>query len=709
MHGPRVSRIPLVLAALAVPAVAQTTWYVEANAAPPGDGSAAHPYASLQYAIARSRTSDGDTVLVLPGIYRKKVDFLGKAIRVVGRDGAASTIVDAGGAGSVVSFVSGEGPSSVLEGLTLRGGAGTGCCPLVKGGGVYCVGASPTLAHLVVAENLAILGGGVYLENSSASLEDCTIRDNELHDYNGAGEARGIGIYADCASSPTVADCRILRNRTANYGGGIFGAGTYVNCAIEGNAATFGGGANAGTCDLRLERCRLVANLAGSVDADSGIGGGAFGGTLVDCTLSANFGAYQGGGASDATLVHCMVEDNLVFDNEDRLFVVGGGTARCDLQDCEVQGNRAGATGPLGTHAGNGGGVAYGTALHCRIHDNRCFVYGTCRDCPTATGFGGGGSFDAALEDCDVFANVVEANSQGHFFPAGGGLFAGRATRCRIWQNTAPYGGAAADAVLESCTVHANVAPAGGGGLAAIVDYDGHPSRAHDSILWLDDAPETAEPLLGSSTLEYCDVRGGARGAGNFEADPLLWAPFSGDFHLKPGSPCVDAGDPASPPDPDGSRVDVGAIPFAPRYCGTPGAYCVAKTNSLGCDPAIGSAGTPSFSGPDDFHVTASLVVNQKSGFLFWGPRAAMPPFEPGTSCVRGSIVRTPVQDSGGSAPPIADCSGTFDVAFTHAYMTAHGLGAASTVYAQWFARDPAQADGTGASLTNALEFTICT
>jgi hypothetical protein len=359
-------------------------------------------------------------------------------------------------------------------------------------------------------------------------------------------------------------------------------------------------------------------------------------------------------------------------------------------------------------HAGNGGGVAYGTAVRCRIHDNHSIVLGPCPNCPTVTGFGGGGAFDAVLEDCDVFHNVVEPDVQGHHFPAGGGLFGGRATHCRIWQNSAPFGGGAADAVLESCTVHANVAPAGGGGLAAILDYDGHPAGAHDSILWLDGAPETAEPFRGSATVEYCDVLGGAPGPNNFEAHPLLWAPFSGDFHLKPGSPCIDAGDPASPPDPDGSRVDVGAYPFDPRHCGEPGTYCVGKPNSQGREPSIGFTGSPRLSGPDDFHVTASLVVNRKSGFLFWGPQAATPPFAAGTSCVRGSIVRTPLQDSGGSAPPIADCSGTFDFAFTHAYLGAHGLGAASTVYAQWFSRDPAQADGTGASISNALEFTIC-
>lgn len=30
------------------------------------------------------------------------------------------------------------------------------------------------------------------------------------------------------------------------------------------------------------------------------------------------------------------------------------------------------------------------------------------------------------------------------------------------------------------------------------------------------------------------------------------------------------------------------------------------------------------------------------------------------------------------------------------------------TIYAQWYARDPAHPDGTGASLSNAIVFTIC-
>lgn len=55
------------------------------------------------------------------------------------------------------------------------------------------------------------------------------------------------------------------------------------------------------------------------------------------------------------------------------------------------------------------------------------------------------------------------------------------------------------------------------------------------------------------------------RGANSISANPLLVNPVAGDFRLQAGSPCIDAGDP-DPfyNDPDGSRADIGAIPYTP-------------------------------------------------------------------------------------------------------------------------------------------------
>lgn len=70
--------------------------------------------------------------------------------------------------------------------------------------------------------------------------------------------------------------------------------------------------------------------------------------------------------------------------------------------------------------------------------------------------------------------------------------------------------------------------------------------------------------------IEYCDVFGNAEGdfldcqpgEGCLSANPRFVDPAGGDYHLRAGSPCIDAGDPESPQDPDHSRADMGAYPF---------------------------------------------------------------------------------------------------------------------------------------------------
>ena len=53
-------------------------------------------------------------------------------------------------------------------------------------------------------------------------------------------------------------------------------------------------------------------------------------------------------------------------------------------------------------------------------------------------------------------------------------------------------------------------------------------------------------------------------GPTNIFGDPMFRDTASLDFHLRSGSPCIDAGDPESAPDPDGSRADIGAFEYIP-------------------------------------------------------------------------------------------------------------------------------------------------
>jgi len=68
-----------------------------------------------------------------------------------------------------------------------------------------------------------------------------------------------------------------------------------------------------------------------------------------------------------------------------------------------------------------------------------------------------------------------------------------------------------------------------------------------------------------SNTINYNDVwnngtnyQSCSPGADDISLDPLYVAGAPFDYNLTAGSPCIDAGDPASPNDPDGTRADMG-------------------------------------------------------------------------------------------------------------------------------------------------------
>jgi hypothetical protein len=155
----------------------------------------------------------------------------------------------------------------------------------------------------------------------------------------------------------------------------------------------------------------------------------------------------------------------------------------------------------------------------------------------------------------------------------------------------------------------------------------------------------------------------------------------------------------------DGNQIDVWARAY--QAYRPPTAYCTAKTNTLGCIPQIGWSGTPTLGGADDFHVTATLVRNNKGGLMFWGAAQQAAPFYGGTLCVETPVVRTPVQSSLGT-PSGDDCTGTYDFAFTHAYMSSRGLVPGDTVCAQWWSRDTGFAiPQQNIGLTDGLQFDV--
>jgi len=67
------------------------------------------------------------------------------------------------------------------------------------------------------------------------------------------------------------------------------------------------------------------------------------------------------------------------------------------------------------------------------------------------------------------------------------------------------------------------------------------------------------DSLVGRIT--HTNANGDSCGAyQNLFLDPMFVDPAAGDYHLTANSPCIDAGDPSTPRDPDGTIADIGAF-----------------------------------------------------------------------------------------------------------------------------------------------------
>ena len=98
-----------------------------------------------------------------------------------------------------------------------------------------------------------------------------------------------------------------------------------------------------------------------------------------------------------------------------------------------------------------------------------------------------------------------------------------------------------------------------------------------NSIIWGNTQPGvylTNHNPGDQPTVTYVDIEGGVDGIQSddpnlpewvthiLDADPLFVSFPDEDYHLQPESPCIDAGDPDSPADPDGTVADLGVFPY---------------------------------------------------------------------------------------------------------------------------------------------------
>jgi predicted outer membrane repeat protein len=218
--------------------------------------------------------TNGDTVLVAEGTYYENINFDGKNITVASLYLTtldpyyiSQTIIDANEDGTVVIFENGEDSTALLCGLTLQNGHTLGWN---KGGGINCKFSNPQLKYLNIINNSSRLGGGIYAENATITINQVNFYNNYAWSSSGSG---GLGGGINCDNSTiNLTDCQIVGNTAGTQGGGIYCESSNIyleNVCIKYNTAHAcdspgkGGGICSRDSEVDLKNVSMHNNYAG--------------------------------------------------------------------------------------------------------------------------------------------------------------------------------------------------------------------------------------------------------------------------------------------------------------------------------------------------------------------------------------------------------------------------------------------------------------
>ncbi len=252
---------------------------------------------------------------------------------------------------------------------------------------------------------------------------------------------------------------------------------------------------------------------------------------IIDCEGDGRGFIFQDGETADSIVDGLTIRNGHVAGD-------GGGVYCLDssptISNCTISGNTTTAEGYTG----------YGGGIHCSSSNPviiNCTITGNTAECS------GGGVFCVNYSSPTIANCVISENTVTYPKCSGGGVACQEYSvpllvNCTISENMVqgPYGSGGGiycdtdgDPTIINCTIAANRSGGYGGGV--FCGWHGN-ATITNCILWGD----VPDEVSGSPMIAYCNVEGGWEGQGNIAADPNF--AFPGDYHLMPGSPCIDAG-----------------------------------------------------------------------------------------------------------------------------------------------------------------------
>jgi len=318
--------------------------YVNSTATGQNNGSSwTNAYTDLQSALVAA--SSGNEIWVAAGTYKpttetdRTISFaLKNGVAVYGgfagteslraqRDFATNVTVLSGDIGTAgvntdnsyhVVIGSNTNSATILDGFTISGGNADWNAPLYNGGGVYSYLGSFVLSNLIIKDNAAIYGGGMFSEGQSIdSIARPTLTNVTFINNTAIGD--GGGMENKDYSQSTLTNVSFIGNTSDHFGGGMSNFthcdATMTNVTFSNNIAGTAGGLANIESNLTLANITFSNNASNEWDAGGMFNYGPSSTSLTNVTFNGN-SATMGGGAivnmnnATLTLTHVTINGN---------------------------------------------------------------------------------------------------------------------------------------------------------------------------------------------------------------------------------------------------------------------------------------------------------------------------------------------------------------------------------------------------------------